>query len=1317
MATKQELQLEILSQEYSRFVKDQVLTEVQLNEIIDVFEDQHRLTATCLIGTGIVCGLHLKKNDNTVTLSPGVAVTTDGDLLKIGETSYKYFIKYTPPDNAHYDPFYYKAGKGEKMTTLYQLLTEEDKTALKNEKALDIKELDTAIKNWVAILYLEYYLKNPEKCTPTSCDNMGMRQVSTPKLLILSKADMDKVIQRDVDETIGDDIYLKYHEAYEKYFTFPVIRARRLILNKANTLKGSTLAGAYFNAAKNGSEPLVKAIKQLYEAFRFLIDKNGSIGMKKLLEQLATKLNVESDTLYAQYTYDFYKDVVTAYNELREVLYNLAFECCPNIYAFPKHIMLGEPNIAYGPKPPAYRHQFYPSPAVSRHKVEVNVAIGMLYRLKLLVSNFNPATVDTVRITPSRDYDKPLAERAIPFYYKEVSRLAEEWNYGRTLKGKQNWNLSYHSYTYESPIPDEVLNPFDYDIDPYDFYRIEGHIGSVFSDALGAIKELRSSKGIPFDVVAVRLGDPKLSDINLDDFECQFEDLNTMLQAFQAEISCLLAEGARFFSGFTANKELPHINLKRYVAQEGQSRWVINEALFKEDAAAAVATEYVAMKASVSPGARSLFMSAADVVSEKAAVTNARVSNSALNFCQQIAKPTFTGKRIVKARIEQNVESIGVYMTQALEAEPASIDDFVEKTRKFAAGDTNLNALTEDERFVSFEYPTQIIGNLNQMQRFIPSSIREINTALISDYKEFSQSFCKKIKAMHTRLEGHFKSREYTSKGYETLYMTMLDNLSRLCCGNEKLDVIMKEIEKRKALILKHLSLASYAEEHPGLEHKAGVHRGGTFVIVYAGSGGSAVNTRSAFNRSLAGTNALVDEMQLKAQEAAVQQYRDADAFALYFVSNEESLDKEAELANFFSYQRVSAGSPVSESLISELNTRIDDIRKVFCRTLAEPEKDIVIADFCLPYLCCSDCPPVAFIMPNQPAVLTLPVGIACSNQGAIKFSACSPAGGVIASPQAPDSIIAGESPAFDPSKVPDAQIGKTITFTLDGQPTGCTIVVKKPVAIALASKISDSGSDLFTVEFINNSDETSSGPNSYLWKFNTGSDDVGKPDRSSVITEFSRAKLKELGLDTIQATVTIPGDPCGSKGTLTVKVPAPTVDKCRSFVLGFVEKSYGVLTAEVFVKRVNAVDNTKLTAIHDDVVKLLEAVPDAAGNEELVSKVAEMLKAIYLEKLQIKPDGVRIYEELLRVLLLLMLNLVRCDKDISAVNLETILMNLKQFNELKDRLLAQYPQLDFGNVLEKEIVAYGSAFVSQNPELKKNLEVIVFILSKFPES
>ena len=1323
MAINQELQLEILNQEYSRFVKDQVLTEVQLNEIIDVFEDQHRLTRTCLIGTGIVCGLHLSQAGNIVTLSPGVAVTTDGDLLAIpAAISHKYFTNYVPPDNCHYDPFFYKKNGVETMVTLYQLLTESEMNSLNSRTVYEIKEI--ALKEWVAILYLEYYLKKPEKCTPTNCDNMGMHQVSRPKVLILSKSDMDKVIHKDNDETIGDDIYLKYHEAYDRYFTFSVLRARRIILNSANTLTSTTLAGAYFTAASNGCTALSEAIKKLYTAFSFLIDKGRTINIDTMTGRLTTALSTATNTLYGQYTYDFYKDVVVAYNELREVLYNVAFECCPNIYAFPKHIMLGAPNIAYGPQPPEYRHQFYPSPAVSKNKVQVNVAIGMLYRLKLLIENFTPEIVNPIRITPTKDYDQPLAERAIPFYFKNISSLSKEWSYSRTLKAQDKLNLSYNADQYDAPIRDEVLNPLDYDIDPYNFFRIEGHIGKDFSTALKNIDELRASKGVPFDVVAIRLGDVKLSDINLDDFACYFEDLNTMLQAFQAEINCLLSEGTRFFSGFTPKKDQLHINLLRYKAKEGASKWVIDDNLLKVESNTSYTTQAVV---------RSAVIGSTDAVSAQVSTVNANLSGLPVNFCDSLIPPVFVDNRIVKSKIDQNPAAFGKYFTQALDTESVSVDDFIEKSRKLVAGDADWSSLADDERFVVFEYPMQIIGNLNYIQRFIPAYIGDINDTLITGYREFSQTFCTRIKAMHTRLESYFKSVEYTSKGYETVYLNMLDNLEKLCCGNEKLEVIMKEIEKRKAELLQRLSLANYAERHPGLEHKAGVHRGGTFVIVYAGSQ-IVQSAQQAFGELLSKNN-ITEVGMVKSGEITGQQYRDANAFALYIVSNEESVDKEVELSNFFSFQKIRSGSTVSESTMRELNTKITNIRKLICRDLNSPAQDIVIADFCLPYLCCSDCPPVAFITPKEKKLLALPAYNVCYNQQPIPFSIYSPKGAVIASPEAPGSIIAGDKPSFDPSKVPVDKIGTSITFTLDGSLTDCTIIVKKPVDIRLGFSVTDRGNDDFIVEFINNTDDTS-GTNTYLWRFNGEIPDVMKRDLSSFPLEFSRSRLKDQGIKTILATVTIPGDPCGSSETLIVDVPALVEDTCKNFVLLFIrgkaetlnsddfKTRAEALNSENFIKRTETLGINSFPSLYENTLMVLDSVQRAVQNDDqelkynFVKEIANLLEQIYqLRMTANQQEAARVLEELLRMLMMLMLNLVRCDKEISIDNLEIIFSNLNLFVESAESISNKYSQLDFGNILESDIQDYVSSFVSQNEKLTDALRKILEILSGFPES
>lgn len=1499
MATKQELQLGILNLEYSRFVKDQVLTEVQLNEIIDFFEDQHRITRTCLIGTGIVCGLHLSRNAKSISLSEGVAVTTDGDLLKMSSTNYKYFAEYIQPDEGKYDPFYYKQGTAQKAVKLYQLLTEEDKAGITSSEVFNVEDLDSKITNWVGILYLEYYLKNPEKCTPTNCDNLGRRQVANPKVLLLSKSDMEKVVHLDTGEVIGDDIYLKYYEAYEKYFTFPVMRPKRVILNDSNTLQTNTLAGAYFNAAKEGSSALSDAILKLYDAFKFLIDRDHSINIGNLANKLNSNLNTASNTLYAQYTYDFYKDVVAAYNELRDILYSVAFECIPNLYAFPKHIMLGEPNINYGPLPPKYRHQFYPSPAVSEHKHKVNMAIGMLDRLELMVLNFNLAVVDAIKITPSLDYNKPLEYRAIPFYYNNFSLLSQTWNYQKALKANDKLNLSYNANLYPQPINDETLNPLDYSIDEYNFFRIEGHIGKDYKTALSQLDDLKNQKGVPIDIVAVRLGDVKLSDINLDDFQCQFEDLNTILQAFQVEINCVIGDGSSFFSGFTAKPAAPHANILRYIAPEGQPPWVISEAILN------------AAKSDIIIGAAAEVLKSASTNNIKETIsanvgTMFTAANPVVDFCDRFINPIFEINRAVKLSIDNYPDAFGKYYLQAMETDGLSVDEFTEKARSFAAADPELNSLNENERYVVFEYPTQIIAHLNVMQRFVPGTITEINQNFITDYRNFSRSFCKRIKIMRTRLEKYFRTGNYVSRGFESEYMNMIDRLERLCCGNEKLEVVMREIERRKALIQQNLSFSKYAAQHPGLEHKAGSHRGGTFVIIYAGATQTTA-AQPAFSISSVKNQLAGNDIASKAPGLVASAYTDIDSFALYIVTNDETINREDELNAFFSRNNIVKGSAYSEYVIKELNTKVTAISKVICKEISQPAADIVIADFCLPYLCCSECPPVAFIIdkqkpaepvnltlpadpicsnadpikftvtpengtvatkdaafastvkpqadgsilfdpgtitwvagqtsiqlgftvngqdttctitvlkhpdvviqhtlsqddspfqtnltvtftanpnnpaeaftydwkfgdgqtasgkqvtitfdklalvknglevisaeltvtnslptcvqksepyaidyiPYSPAILELPESRVCSNTGEIPFSKYSPPGAPIASKEAPDAVIMKDPPVFDTTKVPPGILPATITFTVGGQATNCTIIVTRPVEMVLSSKIADANTTKLVIQYSNNTDETIFGKQTYIWNFGNAHADFITDQTGDFKLEFDMELLAKFQIKVITATVTLKDDPCNSKGTVNIEVPGIDVEaQCQKLVTDFIAAKISLLRTPDMLKRIQATKNDQLLTIYNNSVDILLKATDVLNSADpnqksaLIENIFGILNQILKFKVNTKiPDMARILEEILRALLMLMLNLVRCDSTINDKDLSMIQRVLEMFHGMTLQLIISYPQLDLQNQLENEVVDFIKNFLSQLDVLITSLNTLIKDLGKF---
>ena len=80
-----------ISTQYSKFNKNQVLTETQLNGFLDYFDDQDRLTRTSLSGVGIVCGfkvsVHGTNDSRSIKITQGRGVTTDGDLIALQKPS------------------------------------------------------------------------------------------------------------------------------------------------------------------------------------------------------------------------------------------------------------------------------------------------------------------------------------------------------------------------------------------------------------------------------------------------------------------------------------------------------------------------------------------------------------------------------------------------------------------------------------------------------------------------------------------------------------------------------------------------------------------------------------------------------------------------------------------------------------------------------------------------------------------------------------------------------------------------------------------------------------------------------------------------------------------------------------------------------------------------------------------------------------------------------------------------------------------------------------------------------------------------------
>ncbi|WP_413667095.1 hypothetical protein ACEN9X_21530 [Mucilaginibacter sp. Mucisp86] len=1060
------IKLTDITLEYNSFVDSQVLTAKQLNDIVEFFEDQQRLTRTCLIGVGLVCGLSFKGDANGITIGKGCGVTTDGDLLYMPETTYKNFRAY---DNSliKYPPFY-PLGTDAAQMALWELVTPDDKGvfptdsfALTNFKAKAGKDLT----EMYGLLYLEYYSKDPDACTAIDCDNQGRKQVAKPKVLLVAQADMNQIIEQTGSEVIYDDIYKKYFNAYNAYFDAPVLAAKRVFFNTQTTASSSALTAAFSSIANTGAAGLSAAIQSLYNTFKFALDPQSAYPITSIVANINTTLSKATAPMQAQYLYDFYKDLLTGYNELRAILSDIIYQCCPNIYAFPKHIMLGALNVTPTAKPTPYRHKFYASPAVSANKDKLNIALNLLDRLNIMSSGFTLPANPVVKVTPSTDNSKPLEARAIPFYYGKPVDLAKKWSYGRWLQGTDKLILSYNASAY-SPANDVVVNPLNYSIDANNFFRIEGHIGKKYTDALAAVDKIRQDANLPFDVVTIRLGDVTLSDINIDDYACQFNDLEATLRAFQAEQNCLYSDVSKFFSSFDTKTGYSVAN--QVLAQAAQQPL----SFANEEAAAAPAAATPKMR-----------MAAATV--EKTAgisIGSSMEATSGLAINKSISRVAVdSGFSAVDNNINVAQGSIGYYVDQIRrQGDAVSISDYADAAVK----NIDTSATGSYEQAIAVDIPVRVIAGTRNISQWLPDRLVDIDDDTITNFSARVDDLCNEVKAASVKSRQIFAKADYVRKGYEDDYELQLWRLSENCCAGQALAVILKEIQDRKAKLLAQLTFSAYAANHTGLEHLAGVPAGGTFVMVYA-------TTMTTPSPTIPPNTLSLDE-RLKALQANPQFVKGfaSDADAMTFIAQNTNFDDISAAVKFYQVQSPRKFTPTIEAdVISKTQALAVDLGKVrSVGTNPDVPEDIVFADFCLPYMCCSDCPPVAFIMPKPPVGLSLPKAVACSDEGLLQFKV-SPADGVIKAAAGFETTVVTKAAVtyFDTTKVKDGTFGQQIKFTVNDQPTECTITVFKHPSVKPAASISDTTQFAVFIQLTATSNQAPGDTFAYTWTMPDG--------------------------------------------------------------------------------------------------------------------------------------------------------------------------------------------------------------------------------------
>lgn len=884
---------------YIIFEADQVLTNDHLNELFDYLDIQERLTRNKLIGIGIVCGLEISNRPASINISKGCGVTSKGYLIVWQDADLTQYIPYTLPANPLYKPFINEGT--DKQYNLWRLLSDEDAKAVEGNK-LSILKPDGFLKDKIVVLFLEANEIDLKNCDTQNCNEKGRQMELTVRPLLIGRADMEAIVSKQ-KKLSGED---GLSNSYIERLGLKEIALKRFDVSATSLADAFDIYDAYLKCMDDAAlQNIADAYSQCYTIFKpILNDYGGNNPFKTLQTDLKTKLETirKSLPIYIQYYYDFLDDLVKAYQEFKDKSFDVITECCPDEDQFPMHLMLGEATVDTQDfiRSP-FRQYFISSPLFNNQADLLNEVKTLFDRMVNLVKNlfipqFNLKQGVPIRITPSNWSNTALSARSIPYYYN-INNVARSWNWLKTKKGKSNFNLSYNADKYLEGAPDNIKFPLQFGIEPYDFYRIEGHVGQDFSTALNVILSARNSNRLPFDVIALKAGTNAAN--TPVKYDCHFEDLEAQFKIIRAELACKMHEPLCIAAKVPSLLRLTNLP---------------------------VTTPFNFLETFSSVHSIAL----QDVVTQKDLIVTKFVQtfrfskkSDFLNTYCPVAAGTL-GNEYMQA-------------TNKFFPRPAKID----LTSTFGARAALLHLIDITETLM------QTITGAATIYNFNYTNFNRIYDDTISYFTDFMQAV----------LVADGQERKLSPFLYGMLEAIVT------CCIDEKLNALTTEYTKRVEKIQKQNLLSQYLVNNPGIDHKAGVPRGGTFILVYHEAPPSKATLTAAGN-----TIKALSDNTTKITATATKKLADTTAI---------SKDNLSKILKLFDNNELEL-STVQAAALKDLT-----IKNFATATIKDPffiADKVVVADFYLPYICCSDCPPVTYVFQKQQQIFSIAPTVFCSD-------------------------------------------------------------------------------------------------------------------------------------------------------------------------------------------------------------------------------------------------------------------------------------------------------------------------------------------------
>ncbi len=934
------------------FENGQVLTSLHLNNLIVWLNQQDHSTRNKTIGVGIVCGLEVgfDSENKGVHISKGVAITSEGHLITQEDCFLPKFREYSLPTSTeiegvfniflkdsflNYPPFI----EEDSQIPLWELLPEEFEPGPGETKPKPINE--TFLKDKVILLFLECSWESLKNCDLNDCSDKGGKSNFNIRKLLVNQNDAEEILEKEA-EIAGRPVDLSSHPKFD----LESLQLEKLNLFANDVTNFAELKNRFIEIGNSQSEIISSALQKSYEAYSYFLSDlfpleqfpEGPFGSPNLFNNIFETINKNPFSI--QHLYDFLSDIADSHNEFLEIAGQLETECCPEVDRFPKHVFLGIPQIinsledpvkkklnplevnfdlGIATKPQPYRHHFIGSPNFGNQKDLIKKAQTLFYRTWLMVFRFNTDDVlkEDIQLTPSKSDPASLSEKSIPYYFKFNSEddFHKSWSYEKTTKNRLN-KVASHKLINSSD------HPLRFQSDSDDFYRVEGILGKGLGHCLEEILTLKNTLGLSFGVEPVFLPFQDLSDaaenrvleVSMRKAEKTLTSL-FLCKLKDIDVAFMLIMGV-LFDGLTKLLEtIKEVKPKTLVATEISRKPEFH--VFKPIAFSAVPQT----TKPITPQPR---------VGRATNVFTGGTTKESVLMSRKLSKWNVTSYS--KGTYIKNIAGKGtpdssagnLYVSVINKKGTGSFEDKFKKViREVDFGAANKSLVEERLRktLVLMDKTEELIETIH-----VPS-VAEFD---FDEFRERHESF--KIAFEEYQLEDYQKGRKEAGKE------SVLESIQRIIAeettfvantsSSNPINIVADELQDRIRNVLKSFFLSNYSKTHPGMEHKSGVPKGGTLILL--------VTHKEFLN--LKSTDKFITLKEIKK----------INEFVPIVLAN-----RRIALKN-------------NPRIPEKLKERINELK-----TFADALDDfVVLADFCLPTMCCeSDCNELSLEDPFNPEV------------------------------------------------------------------------------------------------------------------------------------------------------------------------------------------------------------------------------------------------------------------------------------------------------------------------------------------------------------